>query len=199
MKESFIEILRNPFVDCDGNKRRQWMVSGLGMLQLKLDDERCERLHIWNKDLQIQNVTDIHTHPWDYHSEVLYGILKNTIYEEISLTSSIYSEQYEKVTIKCGTGECAKSKPKSVHLAEQKYTYHTPLYNDSYSLKKSQIHKVNFADGTVTLLHRYNHDPENKADIFYKDAIGFISVDFRSATDDEVKATAKKVLEMMGC
>ena len=61
------EILRRPH----GYK---WSLQGFGMLRLYLSDNI--RLHVWTTEHRVENVSDIHDHPWDFISTVLFGQLK---------------------------------------------------------------------------------------------------------------------------
>ena len=100
-KETILDILKNPF-------NYEWEVQGLGMLRTYLNEDT--RFQIWNKDLIVEDVTDVHTHPWDFISVILQGKITNHIYKE-------YPEQVNKYKkyFRCliNTGEDAYVKEKN--------------------------------------------------------------------------------------
>ena len=60
-----------------------WTVQGFGLLRCyPFRETKDVRLHIWNSDLRIEHVSDIHTHPWDFTSHIICGYIHNHLYEE---------------------------------------------------------------------------------------------------------------------
>ena len=64
-------ILKSPY-------ELKWSVQGLGMLRTYLSDE--VRLHIWDRRLQIPQVSPLHDHPWHLDSEIVAGELRQHRY-----------------------------------------------------------------------------------------------------------------------
>ena len=58
-----------------------WRMQDIGLMGLRLDDQRKYRLHVWDPS---DNVGDppIHDHPYDFTSTIIVGELTNTRYEE---------------------------------------------------------------------------------------------------------------------
>lgn len=180
-KEEIIYLLKNP-LEYSESVGQEWMIQGLGMLQLKLDDTRTKRIHIWDIKYQVPNHTSIHSHPWDFTSTVLLGSISNRLYNEDKNGFPLEGRLYSKITIKCGPEECVPSEPIEVLLeAGSIYTTHT---GGKYSLTKDQIHSSTHAPGTITLIERSNHDIENKANIYYRNK--WVSAEHRKATNEEV-------------
>lgn len=51
-----------------------WQLQGLGMLRLYLN--KATRLHVWHSGFSVPGASTIHTHPWDFKSEVVAGSWK---------------------------------------------------------------------------------------------------------------------------
>jgi hypothetical protein len=58
-----------------------WSMQEIGLLGLRLDDEREYRLHVWDPS-STQGEPPIHDHPFDFTSTVIAGAMTNTRYEE---------------------------------------------------------------------------------------------------------------------
>lgn len=180
-KAELLAILDNPF-----EQSQPWMIQGLGMLQLKLDDERKRRLHIWDSRYQILDHTEIHTHPWDFVSTVLNGAICNTVYEQPRYCPLELGPSHFQITIKCGPESCIPSEPVPVWMEKIATLEYHAVNNGSYFMDKSVPHSTTQDPGTITLIERSNHDPENKADIFYPVCGKWVSAEFRKATNEEV-------------
>ena len=163
------------------NQSQPWMIQGLGMLQLKLDDTRNRRLHVWDSRYEIPDHTEIHNHPWDFKSTVLNGAIFNTTY---SVREFGWTKTHKRITIKCGPDACIPSEPVDVGL--RFFAENTYKKGKSYKMEKSRPHSTWQAPGTITLIERSNHDPENKADIFYPIGGSWVSAEFRKATKEEI-------------
>ncbi|ENU35231.1 MULTISPECIES: hypothetical protein [Acinetobacter] len=95
------------------------------------------RLHFWDKNLLSQESFTIHTHLFDLESYILYGSLKNTIFEyskeNKGLRCSVYQTSYN------GNQSIIKDQETLSFLFIDSET----IYNagDTYSLKSHQAHK----------------------------------------------------------
>jgi len=58
-----------------------WRMHDIGLLGLRLDDQREYRLHVWDPTYRIGD-PPIHDHPYDFTSKVIAGELINIRYEE---------------------------------------------------------------------------------------------------------------------
>ena len=201
-KETLLDILKNPF-------NYEWEVQGLGMLRTYLNKDT--RFQIWNKDLIVDGVTDIHTHPWDFISVILQGKITNHIYKEYPEQVN-KSKKYFRCLINTGEDAYVKEKNEVYLLKCDKKTYTSGNF---YIHKKHVPHKITFKDGTVTVLNKFNKNEECEKYIKYTDnhitVLGqeksseaytyvkygneWISAMPRPAKDYEIYDTIKKALE----
>ena len=197
-KETLLDILKNPF-------NYEWEVQGLGMLRTYLNKDT--RFQIWNKDLIVDGVTDIHTHPWDFISVILQGKITNHIYKEYPEQVN-KSKKYFRCLINTGEDAYVKEKNEVYLLKCDKKTYTSGNF---YIHKKHVPHKITFKDGTVTVLNKFNKNDEScmeliplllyqdkkssEAYTYVKDGNEWVSAMPRPAKDYEIYDTIKKALE----
>lgn len=203
-KETLLDILKNP-------SNYEWEVQGLGMLRTYLNKDT--RFQIWNKDLIVDGVTDIHTHPWDFISVILQGKITNHIYKEYPEQVN-NSKKYFRCLITTGEDAYVKEKNEVYLLKCDKNTYTSGIF---YIHKKHVPHKIKFKDGTITVLNKFNKnvESENKKYVKYtdshitvlgqeksseaytyvKDGNEWVSAMPRPAKDYEIYDTIKKALE----
>jgi len=58
-----------------------WVMQEIGLLGLRLDDQREYRLHVWDPSSSVGE-PPIHDHPFDFTSTVIAGEMTNTRYKE---------------------------------------------------------------------------------------------------------------------
>ena len=182
-KETLLDILKNP-------SNYEWEVQGLGMLRTYLNKDT--RFQIWNKDLIVEDVTDIHTHPWDFVSLILQGKITNHIYKEYPEQVND-SKKYFRCLITTGEDAYVKEKSEVYLLKYEKNTYPSGIY---YIHKKHDPHKIKFKDGTITVLSKFNKNDESEAYTYVKDGNEWVSAMPRPAKDYEIHDTIKKALEL---
>lgn len=204
-EETFLDILKNPL-------NYKWEVQGLGMLRTYLDDNT--RFQIWNKDLIVEDVTDVHTHPWDFISVILQGKITNHIYKELAEPVD-KSKKYFRCLITTGEDAYVKEK-QEVYLSKLgKYPYYKGTF---YVHKKHIPHKIKFKDGTITVLNKINKNGEcvyekyvkytdnhiivlgqdkksSEAYTYVKDGKEWVSAMPRPAKEHEIYDTIKKAWE----
>lgn len=190
-EETLLEILKNPF-------NYEWEVQGFGMMRTYIAENT--RLQIWNSDLVVENVTDIHTHPWDFYSTILQGKIINIKYKECA-KSYYKAKKYSRCLIETGENAYVKE-AKEVYLRKSgRYTYEynrkdCKEYTDIYTHKKHIPHKIKFVDGTITVLTKINiseniHD-RKLAYSYVKDGMDWVSAVPRPATKEEIVCTIAK-------
>lgn len=190
-EETLLDILKNPF-------NYEWEVQGFGMMRTYIAENT--RLQIWNSDLVIENVTDIHTHPWDFYSIILQGKIINIKYKECA-KSYYKAKKYNRCLIETGENAYVKES-KEVYLRKtgrNAYEYNRKdckEYTDIYTHKKHIPHKIKFVDGTITVLTKTNisediHD-RKLAYSYVKDGIEWVSAAPRPATKEEIVSTIAK-------
>jgi hypothetical protein len=165
-----------------------WTLQGLGMLRLYLDGER--RLHIWDSRYRVKDVSQMHTHPWDFRSLVVAGTVRNQI--EIEVPAEEGDTTHYKQTIFCGVGGGLRGEPSRVRLVED--SYHTYSEGESYEERAHQIHVSDPDDGTVTIIKRIVVGDSDHALVFWEDG-EWVSAEPREATTREVMDITQRSLE----
>ena len=156
----------------------EWSLQGLGMLRTYLDDER--RLHIWDDRYQVHNVSQMHTHPWNFRSVVIAGEVTNYKFIEDKIDGVPYKRQ----SIFCGVGGGLEGFADVVYLSQ----IHPEVRREreSYEELAHEIHISKPLRGTVTVIRREYLEDSDHAYVFWKDG-DWVSAEPRSATKDEIK------------
>lgn len=180
----------------------KWSVQGLGMLRLYLSTEM--RLHLWHSSLRVPEVTEVHDHPWHFHSLVIVGRVKNERFfpssaqpgDEWDYDNQFLGgpELYVKQQLLCGPGACTMSDPEDVILHKGLKASETCFPGDCYSQSKDQIHYTNAEDCTVTLVERKFEGDRDHANIYRRGGLPFVSAEPRPATREEVDLVVGETL-----
>lgn len=164
----------------------EWELQGFGMLRTYID--KYTRLQIWLKDFIIPNVTDIHTHPWDFKSFIYQGQIRNNIFFEYDPQNSVSGEwfQCDKCLILTGENAYVKERTPVILKPNGSFEY---SQGDLYHHGKDIPHRIDFIDGTITILTKSNIHEDSLAYSYVK---GFenewVSAAPRPATKEEIKA-----------
>jgi len=174
----------------DNATNYEWSVQGFGVLRLYI--RRVGRLHVWDSALRYPNVSMIHNHSWDLRSDVVFGHLQNTRYNETSwLPGMSNPEPFCKQRLVTGYKTHMVSPVEHVELSH--YPVEIYLPGDVYQQRAHEIHCTNAADGTVTLMAR-NEDENGQADVYWPRSGTWGTAKPRPATREEIEATVAKVL-----
>ena len=186
------EILKHP-------DDREWTLQGFGMLRTYLSPE--VRLHVWDSRYAVDDVSTIHTHPWDMESEVLAGSLVNQRYMELGRDSTdefISWTPFHRQTIVCGEG----GGPRGTPIMTSLFAIHSQTVPDrwgqsKYSQKYDEIHESRPEDGTVTLVNRRvpNGGNPDLAYVYWPEGKEWVSAEPRKATPEEVLDICDRSLE----
>jgi hypothetical protein len=167
-----LEILRNPF-------DRKWTIQGFGMLRTYLDEHEVERLHIWDTETAVPDVSVIHNHPWDFESRIVIGSLINRRYMLISGGGG----EYEAADLRTGEGGGLVAEPYIVDiLAREPEQLHA---GETYSQLATEYHESEPSRGTVTVIKREFSRPRDFATVCWKTP-EWVSAEPRPATRAEV-------------
>lgn len=166
------KILENP----DGF---DWSIQGLGMLRLYLSPDI--RLHVWDSSAKYEDVSTMHTHPWDFISYVVFGEVRQYRFTEATGRSGVPFNRQE---ILCGEGGGPSGDPEIVYLQHGREEVHPA--GSTYRQEASEIHSSFPADGTVTIIHRTFHEDTDHAFVYYPQGEEWVTAEPRPATFDEV-------------
>lgn len=161
-----------------------WTLQGFGMFRLYLS--RKVRLHVWNDKYRISAVSDIHTHPWSFTSEVLAGEIQNTRY---AFTQTAIENSHVKQTIVCGMGG---GKAELTNATREVLLWKTGveryLPGAAYEQSPIEVHSTHAKPGTITLVTRVFQPDTELADVFFPIGTEWVSAEPRNATIDEIKS-----------
>lgn len=170
----------------------EWTLQGFGMLRLYLPGG--QRLHVWSKRHKVQNVSEIHTHPWNFRSTIVAGCLRNHIYRVGGIPSCSGEWMYEQ-KIRCGEGGGLTGE------RERKYLYLETLdifhEGDTYEQRYDEIHLSEPYDGCVTLVERVvpeGNSPDH-ACVYYPVGTEWVSAEPRPATEQEILEITRNALK----
>lgn len=164
------KILEHPF-DYD------WSLQGLGMLRLYIDSER--RLHVWDDRYAVENVSQMHTHPWNFRSIVVAGCVRN-----LKFVESEAGEIYNRQKIFCGVGGGLVGEADTVRLFMVEPEIRTE--RQSYVEDAHEIHVSSPLRGTVTIIRREYLDDADHAYVYWKEG-NWVSAEPRPATKEEIE------------
>jgi hypothetical protein len=172
-------ILKNPF----GFK---WSLQGFGMLRLYLS--RNVRLHVWSAAHQVEDVSVIHDHPWNFESHVLSGSIVNVRYslEPEGLTTHTMQ------TIRCGPGGCAMAD--EVRVCLRRHPEERLGTGRTYHQRAYEIHESRPSDGAVSVIVREPGDDPDHARVFYPVGTKWVSAEPREATSEEIETITHNAL-----
>ena len=194
MRTEALQVLRNTlyYITRGYGNAYEWELQGFGMYRMYLDNDRSRRLHIWSPPDVVDNVSDIHTHPWDFTSHILWGELKNHRYRE---ESGIVPDglRYMKRLIKPGRDAHAIGDGVPVALMErQTETYFS---GGTYAQTFDEIHRSEAPVlGTATIIERHRGGRPDEAYSYYKGE--WVSAAPRVLSEEECKRMAETALSV---
>lgn len=162
-----------------------WSLQGLGMFRMYLSKK--VRLHVWAPSkFAVENVSTIHTHPWDFTSTVIAGTITDVIYGEEHTTMTGQKPTHSKQQIVCGPGGGISSEPRATNLfLRGRSVFKERQY---YQRRANEIHESRPVDGTITIIEREFHDDSEHAYVYFPFCKEWVSAEPRPATSDEVGA-----------
>lgn len=191
MQISKDETIKNLILDILLNAHKhKWTLQGFGMLRTYLPDDM--RLHVWDSKYQVPNVSLIHDHPWDFHSQIIAGALYNTKYS-ITGPENVMATPYMCRVIQPGVGLKLLENDSIVNLDQG--DSEPFVAGESYLQRKDEIHSTEYASGTVTLVQRYRSGPDS-ARVFYPVGEQWVSGEPREAAMVEVKDIIQRSLDI---
>lgn len=172
-------ILRN-------HDKFEWTIQGLGMLRVYITPEL--RLHVWHSSAREPGASVIHSHPWDFCSNVIAGCITDVRFRE-----SADGKPHNKQVIRCGPGGGLEGDPQQVYLLPR--TYRGYVAGKKYYALAEDIHYSTFDDGTVTLVNRtFKQDTEHAA-VYWPEGEEWGTAEPRIATPKEVKLICESSLD----
>lgn len=165
----------------------EWSVQGLGMMRLYLSKE--VRLHIWDETLRVPDVSDMHTHPWDFLSLVVCGEITNIRYTP---SSAVTDCEFRRQEIFCGVGGGLVGEPVNVYLNRSQPEHLGE--NETYHQVANEIHVSESLRGSITIIERHFGHDEDHAYVYW-DAGEWVSAEPREATSEEIEVVTRYSLD----
>jgi len=182
MNSDIINILTRPL-------EHEWSVQGLGMMRTYLDETR--RLHIWHTSLMVHGATPLHDHPWNFKSEVVFGMVKQNIYTIVK-DFPFPVKNWTKQRILCGEGGDVVGDSEQVLLRvgplELYPTGHV------YHQQAHEIHNSFPSNNTVTVVTRDYLEDRDHAYVYIPEGGEFVSAAPRPASHAEILFITREVL-----
>lgn len=171
----------------------EWSLQGFGMLRTYLGS-RDLRLHIWDSRFKVEEVSELHTHPWNFHSFVVAGEVENKLFMKVDPErASVRHEPFVEQEILCGEGGHETPNSTMVALRVDKPS-RIHKEGDEYSQFAHEIHRSLPADGSVTIIQREFLGDDDHAFVYIPEGDEWISAEPRPATDEEVAAICTDAL-----
>jgi len=160
----------------------QWSVQGFGMLRAYLDPEQIFRIHVWIPSvLRVDQVSDLHDHPWDFQSKVVWGELINRRYEVKPNPLGVHRRQL----MQPGVGAKLIGDPQPCDLLQvQEETYFTGGF---YSQKADEIHRTEVPTTAISIIKRRFRKTRERAYTFHQGGRPWVSAKPRPSNHEEVK------------
>ena len=188
MKDCIRPILERPLI-------HPWTLQGFGMLRLYMKEDKSIRLHIWDPRYRNEDVSEMHTHPWDFTSYVIAGSITDHKFSRAT-DSDIEIGRYDEFneqSILCGVGGGLKGDPMVAKLNKLPATAYRA--GTSYQNYADEIHVSAPEPGSVTLVYRYFREDTEHASVFWDIDKEWVTAEPRRAVDNEVNEICSFALE----
>jgi hypothetical protein len=160
-----------------------WRMQEIGLMGLRLDDQREFRLHVWDPSRNVGE-PPIHDHPYDFTSTIIAGELTNTRYVEDPA-----GDEY--VRLRYSLPEEDQRRSDTVRLSGATETF---AEGATYRQLAHELHASGQQPGTVTVIQCTWGEPRELT-VCLRDVGSWRSGQGRDATGQEIKAFTAKALE----
>lgn len=171
----------------DGYLRNRLRIHPLGFLFCRLhhfDNDETIRVHIWSDKENIQKpLMDIHNHFYNIISYIVTGSVSNTLYKvskEEPLTHATYVGSYQsnERRILSKKNMCYKLEEIETHIINE---------GELYTIGKSDVHKGDSIDDSISISIVYTEDPGNPSPLVFGPIDGMDEYTYFSRLVDKQK------------
>jgi hypothetical protein len=120
-----------------------WKIQDIGLLALRLDEQRECALHVWAPD-RCMGTPPIHDHPYDFVARIVVGEVTNARYVEDSSGVKYLRERYTPSNEESRTTDYVQLVSEVEILRE----------GDAYAQVAGELHDSHQLPGTVTVIRR---------------------------------------------
>ena len=160
-----------------------WRMQDIGLMGLRLDDQREYRIHVWDPSHNVGE-PPIHDHPYFFTSTIIVGELTNTRYVEDPA-----GDEYVRFRYSLPTEDQRRSD--TVRLSAAPETF---AEDGEYRQLAHELHASWQKPGTVTVI-RCSWGEPRELTVCLRDESSWRSGQARDATREEIKAFTAKALE----
>jgi hypothetical protein len=194
----------------------EWTVQGFGMLRAYLSEDEVWRLHVWDPEAAVQDVSNVHDHPWDFMSRIYLGTMCNT---RFVVADPPPSGTYARGTldpwwscsdIRTGEGGFIHGPVRAHRLHQMPREILRAVDGERvYQQRAEEIHRSEPHSGCVTVVRRrLNPAKRDQARTFWQPKLDpddpsappveWVSAEPRPATSEEVERFANLALTSAG-
>lgn len=139
----------------ENHHRYEWQVQGFGMLRTYLPGDTEPRLQVWDQRLATWSNNAIHDHPWAFRSTIYAGLLYNQRYR-IDVTPSGANGSITDIIPGTRGGQLSERPVRPCRIAPQPVEVYS--LGDTYEQTHREMHLTKYAQGTVTLIDRFDRE-----------------------------------------
>jgi hypothetical protein len=140
----------------------EWQVQGFGMLRIYLDGPTEPRLQIWDQRLAVWSNNAIHDHPWAFRSTIMAGTIFNQRYD-IGHPGTWPNGHITEIVPGTRGGRLSERPINPCFIAPRPVEVYS--MGDSYSQAHREMHLTRYLPGTITLIDRFDREPEDIAKV----------------------------------
>lgn len=156
-----------------GHAAHEWQVQGFGMLRTYLPGENEPRLQVWDQRIACWGNNAIHDHPWAFQSTVIAGMVFNQRFDIDPPATSLGENGNGHVTeIIPGTRGGKLSERPVVSCVISPNPVEVYAMGDSYRQAHREMHLTRYAQGSVTLIERFDREEADIARVAWFGAPG---------------------------
>jgi hypothetical protein len=160
-----------------------WRMQDIGLMGLRLDDQREHRIHVWDPTHDMED-PPIHDHPYDFTSTIIAGELTNTRY-----TEDAAGDEYVRFRYSLAAEDQRRSDTVRLSTATQ-----TLAEGGEYRQFAHDLHASWQQPGTVTVI-RCSWGEPRELSLCLRDGDSWRSGTARDATRREIKVFTAKALD----
>jgi hypothetical protein len=161
-----------------------WRMQDIGLMGLRLDEQREYRLHVWDPSSSTGD-PPIHDHPYDFTSAIIVGEVTNTRYVEDAAGD-------DHVRFRYSPPDEQRRRSDTVRLSAAPETLRE---GDEYRQLAHELHASWQLPGTVTLI-RCSWGAPRELTVCVRDEASWCSGQARDATRAEIKSMTAHALRL---
>ena len=176
------ELLRWP-------ERYEWSIQGFGMLRTYLSAD--VRLHVWDPENRVEDVSDIHDHPWHFESLIVSGSVENRRFRVVEGAPT-----HSRGRIVCGPKPVQHGAQDVTHVRLEQWCEGVFRVGDSYRMQADELHASIPSPGSVSIIRRTKAEKDpDRAFVYWPVGKEWVSAEPRSAPHGVVRRITQRALD----